>query len=86
MIDRHEKFTLLDVREPQEFESNRIPGSVLIPLGQLKSRLTELDPSQYTVVQCHSGKRSAAACEILKENGFENVINLKGGILAWMDA
>jgi len=83
MMDRHDPFVLLDVREPYEFEASRIPGSVLIPLGQLPQRLGELDQTKFTVVQCRSGMRSATACEILKNNGFKNVINLRGGILEW---
>jgi len=84
MIERNEPFTLVDVREPHEYEINRIPGSVLIPLGQLPERISEIDPSKTTVVHCQSGVRSAKACEILRSNGFENVVNLRGGIVAWM--
>jgi adenylyltransferase/sulfurtransferase len=79
-----EKFTLLDVREPFEHEWKRIDGDVLIPLGHVPSRFQELDPQAKTVVYCKVGARSAAACEFLREQGFREVLNLKGGILDWM--
>ncbi len=74
---------LIDVREPQEFETVRIPGSILIPLGTLPERVSELGKATKTIVHCHSGKRSAAACEILSQAGFTDVWNLTGGIVAW---
>ena len=75
---------LVDVREPGEYEISRIPGSVLIPLGELPSRLAELNPEATIIVHCHSGSRSAKACAILKEAGFKNAVNLHGGIMEWM--
>ncbi len=84
-IDRHEDVHLIDVREPNEFEICRIPGSTLIPLGQLRSRAGELDRSQEIVVHCKMGGRSAKAVAQLQELGFDRVLNLTGGILAWID-
>jgi adenylyltransferase/sulfurtransferase len=84
-IDRGERFTLVDVREPHEYQICRIPGSVLIPLGELGKRAGELDPTDEIVVHCKSGGRSAKAVEFLKKSGFGNVSNLAGGILAWSD-
>ena len=83
MMSRKDAFALVDVREPDEFEVDRIPGSVLIPLGQVPERLSELDKTALTVVHCRSGMRSAKACTILREAGFQKVLNLKGGILEW---
>jgi adenylyltransferase/sulfurtransferase len=83
MMDRHEAFTLVDVREPGEYEINRIPGSILIPLGELESRMSKLDRSKPTVVHCHLGGRSRRACSQLQKAGFTNVVNLQGGIEAW---
>jgi molybdopterin/thiamine biosynthesis adenylyltransferase/rhodanese-related sulfurtransferase/molybdopterin converting factor small subunit len=83
--DRGEDLFVLDVREPHEYEINRIPGSTLIPLGDLPERFTELDPTREIVAQCKSGMRSARAAAFLREQGFKNVRNLKGGILAWVD-
>jgi len=83
--DRGEDPFVLDVREPHEYEINRIPGSTLIPLGDLPQRFTELDANREIVCQCKSGMRSARAAAFLREHGFKNVKNLKGGILAWVD-
>jgi adenylyltransferase/sulfurtransferase len=76
---------IVDVREPAEFEICRIPGAVLIPLGQLPSRLSELDPAQEIVLQCKVGGRSANATAYLRRAGFTRARNLSGGILAWID-
>jgi adenylyltransferase/sulfurtransferase len=76
---------VLDVREPQEYQINRIQGSVLIPLGELPQRFVELDSSEEIVAQCKSGARSARAAEFLRQKGYR-VKNLKGGILGWIDA
>jgi adenylyltransferase/sulfurtransferase len=84
MRARGEDFTLLDVREPQEWAQARVPGSVLISLGEVGDRLGELDRSKRTVVLCHVGIRSAAACEILTKAGFSSAVNLRGGIVDWM--
>ena len=84
-LDRHESFLLLDVREPQEFEICRIPGSVLIPLGDLPSRLSELEGRGDMIVHCKSGVRSGKAVRLLREAGYSQARNLKGGILAWID-
>jgi molybdopterin/thiamine biosynthesis adenylyltransferase/rhodanese-related sulfurtransferase/molybdopterin converting factor small subunit len=76
---------VLDVREPTEYQINRIPGSVLIPLGDLPARVGELDPNAAIVAQCKSGVRSGKAAAFLRQQGFTNVRNLTGGILAWVD-
>jgi len=85
LIDSGEAFVLLDVREPHEYQICRIPGSVLIPLGELPRRVNELDPAAEMVVHCKSGIRSAKAIEFLKQAGFRKLQNLAGGILAWSD-
>jgi sulfur-carrier protein adenylyltransferase/sulfurtransferase len=82
-IDRHDKFVLVDVREPFEYDISRIPGSKLIPLGELPARLSELDSADDIVLQCKSGGRSAKALRILQEAGFRKLSNLEGGITAW---
>jgi molybdopterin/thiamine biosynthesis adenylyltransferase/rhodanese-related sulfurtransferase len=84
-LDRGDKFTLVDVREPHEFQICRIPGSVLIPLGELQKRLTELDPMSEIVAHCKSGVRSGKAVDFLKQQGYKKVRNMKGGIIAWSD-
>jgi rhodanese-related sulfurtransferase len=79
---------VLDVREDKEFVVGHIPKARHIPLGQLKARIAELEKfkNKPIVVNCRSGHRSAQACAILKKQGFENVVNLSGGIMAWESA
>ncbi len=74
---------LLDVREPHEQSISRIAGAVLIPLGQLGERTTEIPRDKRILVHCKSGGRSARAVSQLREQGFENVWNISGGIIAW---
>ena len=76
-------FTLLDVRQPGEFEQSRIPGAKLIPLPELPGRTSELDPDKPTLTYCAIGGRSRAAAQYLSGQGFKEVYNLKGGIAAW---
>ena len=85
MMDAKQPFVLIDVREPHEFQICRIPGSTLIPLGEVPKRMHELDSAQEIVVHCRSGQRSARAVELLIKAGFHKIHNLKGGILAWSD-
>jgi adenylyltransferase/sulfurtransferase len=84
-LDRGDRFTLVDVREPYEYQIARIPGAKLIPLGDLPKRLNELDPNAEVVAHCKSGARSQKAVDLLKQSGFHNVRNMTGGILAWSD-
>lgn len=84
-LDKKEKFVLVDVREPNEFEIGRIPGSRLIPLGDVASRANELDTADDIVLHCKMGGRSAKALGVLKSLGFKKLKNLKGGITAWSD-
>ena len=84
-LDRGDDFLLLDVRETREFDICRIPGSRLIPLGELPSRLGELEGAQDLVVHCKSGVRSGKAVALLREAGYDGARNLQGGILAWID-
>ena len=84
-IDRGDKFVLVDVREPHEWQIAQIPTAKLIPLGDVAKRMGELNPADEIVVHCRSGVRSAKAAQLMIESGFKNVKNLKGGILAWSD-
>ena len=84
-LDNGENFTLIDVREPHEYQIARIPGARLIPLGELPKHLNELDPEAEIVAHCKSGGRSQKAVDLLKQNGFKNVRNMTGGITAWSD-
>ena len=79
---------ILDVREPREWEICRLPGSTLIPLGELPKRLAEVPQgpgAPEIVVHCKMGGRSAKAVRLLRDHGITNARNLTGGILAWID-
>lgn len=84
MSDRGEQFTLLDVREPWEFETARIEGAKLMPMGDVPSRAhRELDPDDHIVVYCHHGVRSMNVTAWLRQQGFEKAQSMAGGIDAW---
>ena len=81
--DSGEDLDLVDVREPNEYDLTHIGGK-LIPLGQVSSRTGEISKDRKVVIMCRSGKRSSnAILELQKNFGYENLLNLKGGILAW---
>jgi len=83
MMDNKESFQLIDVREPHEKEIAEIGGE-LIPMGELMSGLDKISRDKKVVVHCRSGARSGAVIQALeREHGFDNLYNLKGGILAW---
>ena len=84
-LDAQDDLFVLDVREEQEYQICRIPGSTLIPLGDLPTRLHELEGRDDMVVHCKSGVRSAKAVKLLREAGFKKAKNLRGGILRWID-
>ncbi len=84
MDEREEQaYTLLDVRQPSEYEKDHIPGAKLVPLPDLNNSLDELDPGKPTIVHCAIGGRSRVAAQLLSGLGFNEVYNLKGGIKAW---
>ena len=78
-----EAHTLLDVREIQEVDTAAIDGSLHIAMGELLARLDELPRDQPLVVMCHVGGRSSQVVQWMHANGFENALNLTGGIAAW---
>ncbi len=87
MADRGEDFLLVDVRESDEYEIVKIPGSVLIPAGEFRtgSALEKLPGDRRIVLHCKSGGRSAACLEILQAAGFPDAVHVAGGVLAWVD-
>ena len=82
-LDLGEKLTLIDVREPWEYNIAKIEGAQLIPLGSLGTEYKKLDPNAEIVIHCHMGMRSMDATQFLLQQGFKNVKNLTGGINAW---
>jgi rhodanese-related sulfurtransferase len=86
-MDKGENIFVIDVREAHEYEEANI-GSELIPLGDLPAKMDDLEEhkSQEVIVMCRTGNRSSMAQYLLKEAGFANVLNLKGGIVAWAEA
>ena len=84
-LDGGEQVALLDVRTEEEHEAQNIPNSKLIPLHELEERVDELEENRdkELIVYCRSGGRSAQACMFLQLSGFDNPVNLRGGILAW---
>lgn len=83
-LDRGDDLQIIDVREPNEYETARLEGSKLIPLGQVVNRRDEIDETRETIVHCKLGGRSAKAIESLQRAGFKGrLVNLKGGLTAW---
>ena len=83
-LDKGEAFTLLDVREPWEFETAHMDGANLIPMGDVPSRAhQELDPEDHIVVVCHHGVRSMNVTAWLRQQGFDKAQSMRGGIDAW---
>ena len=82
-LDEGRPVTVLDVRNPHEYDIARIEGAMLIPLHELQDRLEELDPAATIVAHCHHGMRSAQAVSFLRQRGFSRAVNLAGGIDDW---
>lgn len=84
LLDTDKNIQLIDVREPGEYAFAKIDGATLIPLGQVVSRMSEIDESRETIIHCKMGGRSAQAIIALRNAGFSGPLkNLKGGITAW---
>lgn len=84
LIDNKEDFQLIDVRETAEYEQANIKGE-LIPLQTVPANVDKFAKDKQVVVMCRSGRRSANAIAYLEEQGFDNLYNLEGGILAWKE-
>ncbi len=80
-----QRLVLVDVREPFEWEICRIPGSILVPLGELPRRFPDLDPGARVVTVCHTGVRSLDAARFLRSRGIADARSLKGGVAAWAE-
>jgi sulfur-carrier protein adenylyltransferase/sulfurtransferase len=83
-LDNGDDIQIVDVREQNEVDIAKMPGTIHIPLGQILNRMSEIDPKRETVVHCKMGGRSARAITLLKQAGFSGELaNLTGGIIAW---
>lgn len=84
----HDDALILDVRENNEYSTGHIINSVHIPLSSLKTRMNDIEKykTKKVIVACRSGHRSSQACTNLKKEGFEQVFNLGGGVMAWESA
>lgn len=78
----NQDYLILDVRNPDEYAICNINGH-LIPFNELPARLKELNPEQKIIVHCRGGGRSSRAVQLMQQHGFNNVYNLRGGIMAW---
>jgi rhodanese-related sulfurtransferase len=74
---------VVDVREGWEYRRGRVPGAVLVPLGQLTARVPELPRDRRLLIICQHGERSLAAAQYLAARGFEGVVSVSGGTVAW---
>jgi rhodanese-related sulfurtransferase len=86
-ITKGDKFKFVDCREQNEWNEAHIEGATLIPLSEFPQKYENIltDKNETIVIQCRSGKRSMNACMFLLGKGYNNLINLEGGILGWMD-
>lgn len=84
LFDSGDNIQLIDVRQPDEYAFAKIPGSKLIPLGEILRRMDELDDNRLAILQCKMGGRSARAIDALRQAGYKGEMkNLRGGITAW---
>lgn len=84
MRERGESVVYLDVREPNEWNLGRIPGSVFLPRGQIESKIEELiDRDKRVVIYCARGNRSALAADTMRQMGYANVSSMSGGFQQW---
>ncbi|MFN2134889.1 MAG: rhodanese-like domain-containing protein [Candidatus Promineifilaceae bacterium] len=77
---------LLDVREQDEYDESHIPNITLLPMSTIQNRVDEIPTDKTVIVTCRTGNRSSQVAEFLRANGFENVHNMDGGIVAWENA
>lgn len=77
---------IIDVREPSEFAQGRVDGAILLPLGQLDARYTELPRDRVLLMMCRSGGRSSNATQFLTSAGYDKAVNVDGGMVAWHNA
>jgi phage shock protein E len=82
-IRDRDDIVIIDVREEWEYAEGHVPGATLLPLGQIPDRLSDIPTDKTVVAVCRSGNRSNQATQFLRQQGFDNVHNMQGGMLAW---
>lgn len=85
-IQNLDEVHVLDVREQYEYDEKHIPNVTLIPMSEIENRLDEIPKDKEVIVTCRSGNRSGQVANFLRQNGFDNVHNMAGGIVAWEEA
>lgn len=85
-LRQRDDVVILDVREDSEYNDGHIPGATLVPLGQIPNRLAEIPKDKTVIAVCRSGNRSNQATDFLRQQGFDNVHNMAGGMNAWSQA
>ncbi len=85
-LQERDDVVILDVREQWEYDEGHIPGVVHIPMNDLPASLSQIPTDKTVIVTCRSGNRSDQVTDYLRQNGFTNVHNMQGGILAWQEA
>ena len=83
-LDGDSDLTLIDIRESSELAICKIKESIHIPMMDIPNKMNSLNKNKELIIQCRSGVRSTRVCEFLVQSGFQNVRNLKGGILDWV--
>ena len=83
LLEQDNSIRLIDIRSEKEINSGLIPGAEHLPMHMLPLKMNELEKDRTTILYCHIGARSARACAYLLENGFDQVHNLRGGMVAW---
>lgn len=81
--DAGESVRVIDIRQPAELSSGIIPGAEALPMHTIPLRMSELNREEKLIMVCRSGARSAQACMFLQQQGYDNVFNLRGGMMAW---
>lgn len=83
LLDQKADIQVVDIRQPAEVTSGTVPGAEMMPMHTIPLRIQEIKQDKPVVLVCRSGARSAQACMFLAQNGFENVYNLRGGMMGW---
>ncbi|MDX1413515.1 MAG: rhodanese-like domain-containing protein [Candidatus Promineifilaceae bacterium] len=85
-IKNRDDVYVLDVREQYEYDEKHIPNVTLLPMSEIEGRLDEIPTDKEVIITCRSGNRSGQVTQFLRQNGYDNVHNMQGGIIAWEEA